>query len=133
MRSLLTILVLLIFSKVSYSQDTLWLDSSKYLDLTQRVTLIYHNNGIVGKKYIKKGTSRIKTIEWDEEGKLIRNSKSGKKLINKVQYYKSLRLEYYDNGNIKKKTFSKTVGCYYIKKLWMKFYSENGKLTSKDK
>ena len=57
----------------------------------------------------------------------------GKKLIHRILYYKSLRLEYDTNGNLKQKTFSRTEGCNHIKKRWRKFYSENGKLTSKDK
>jgi antitoxin component YwqK of YwqJK toxin-antitoxin module len=133
MRSLLKILALLFFSKVSYAQDTLWADSAKYLDLTQRVTIVYHKNGIVGKKYIKKGASGLKIIEWDDTRKLIRKSKSGKKLISKVPYYKSHQLEYYANGILKNRTFSTLVGCNHIKRRWRKFYSENGKLISKEK
>ena len=133
MGKLLQVLILFIFSNISYSQDTLWVDGVKYFNLTDRVTFVYHKNGTVGKKYIKKGESRLTVIEWDEQGNLIRESKSGRKVINNARYYKIFRMEYYPNGKLKEKRFLKAVGCWHIKRMWKKTYSETGKLISKDK
>lgn len=133
MKKLFQILTILILSKVSYSQETLWMDDSKYLDLTERVTLVYHNNGTVGKRYIKKKSSVSKINEWDEFGNLIRKSKSGRKLISKEYYHQVLVIKYYENGKVKQKTFSKMQGCYHSKRRWRKFYSESGKLGAKEK
>jgi hypothetical protein len=55
MKYILKILVILIITKNSYSQDSCEVDvKNKYFELTQGVTLFYHENGVISKKFNKK-------------------------------------------------------------------------------
>ncbi len=132
LKYLFAILSMFIFSAFLHAQDTIWVDSAKYLEINQGITKEYHRNGTIGKKHVKWGRYSHKTKEWDDVGNLIRKSKSGRNLLIRRYYDKSLRYEYYENGNLKRKTFRKMVGCNHVKRRWRKSYSENGKLISKE-
>lgn len=129
----LLIIPILLLSFGSFAQDTLWVGSGNYDELTQRVTLRYYRNGVVGEKIITRNGVIRWTYKWDESGKLIRKSKTTRTLFRRTPVARIYSIEYYDNGEVKQKNFAKMVGCDHFKRAWKKYYSEDGKHKSTER
>jgi len=101
-------------------------ETRRYDELSTPITEYHHENGLLSHRYIKRGEDRLKTLEWNSCGQLIRKIISGK-TIRKTPYSKHLSFDYHPNGQLKTKRFVKMVGCLHIKRSRRKEYSETGK------
>ncbi|MFT5779152.1 MAG: hypothetical protein ACI837_002109 [Crocinitomicaceae bacterium] len=124
-----TILFFLIFSaNVASSQDTCKLYSThQYAELTERVTEYCHDTGGLSCRFLKKNENTLIVYRWDSCGRLISKSKSGRTTFKKTYYSKRLSIVYHANESVKRKRFTKMVGCNHIKRSWIKNFSEDGK------
>lgn len=120
--------LLIVIATPAHSQDSCKRQDLRfYGEMTGRITEYYHDNGELSHRFIQKGENTTKVFEWNSCGNLVRKSKSGISKIRKVYYNKYLSIEYYDNEKVKSKRFTKMIGCWHIKRRWVRFYSEDEK------